>query len=79
MTMRWALSSRTSESVCRGDARLAPEKRDRLGRASRAKAEVLFDVNTVVEQYRRILEMAAERRRLPVGHRPQEGPDANHV
>ncbi len=52
-------------------ARLAPEERDRMGRASRAKAEVLFDVNTEVERCLRILEAAAARKALEIEHWPE--------
>jgi glycosyltransferase involved in cell wall biosynthesis len=56
-------------------AMLAPEDRARLGRASRARAELLFDVNTVVEHYLRILEAAAARKALKIEHWPEEVPD----
>lgn len=56
-------------------AKLTPEDRDRMGRASRAKAEVLFDVNTVVEHYLRILEAAAGRNTLEIEHWPEAVPD----
>lgn len=56
-------------------ARLTPEDRVRLGRASRARAEKLFDVNTVVAHYLRILAAAAERKILKVEHWPEAVPD----
>jgi glycosyltransferase involved in cell wall biosynthesis len=57
-------------------AALTPEDRARLGRSSRARAEVLFDVNTVAEHYLRILEAAAARRPLKIEHWPDEVPEA---
>jgi glycosyltransferase involved in cell wall biosynthesis len=60
-------------------AKLATEARDRMGMASRTRADVLFDVNTVVGHYLRVLEAAAERKKLSVEHWPQEVPHANHV
>lgn len=57
-----------------GFAGLAPEERSRMGKSSRARAEKLFDVNTVVEHYLRILKAAASRKRVAVEHWPQEVP-----
>jgi glycosyltransferase involved in cell wall biosynthesis len=53
-------------------ARLAPEERSRMGRASRARAEELFDVDTVVGHYLSILSAAAEQRVVTVEHWPQK-------
>jgi hypothetical protein len=72
----------TAESLRRSDtggAGLAPEERNRMDRASRARAEVLFDVNTVVKHYLRILEAAAARKRVAVEHWPQEVPADIHA
>ena len=55
-------------------AELDPEDRHRMGKASRARAEVLFDVNTVVEHYLRILEAAAARKALKIEHWPETVP-----
>ena len=56
-------------------AGLTPEDRDRMGRASRAKAEVLFDVNAVAGRCLRVLEAAAARKALKIAHWPEEIPD----
>jgi glycosyltransferase involved in cell wall biosynthesis len=56
-------------------AALLPEERDRMGRASRNKAEVLFDVNVIVERYLRVLEAAAQRKPLEIEHWPDEVPE----
>ena len=55
-------------------ARLSREERTGMGRASRARAEVLFDVNTVVERYLCVLEAAASRKALRVEHWPEATP-----
>jgi glycosyltransferase involved in cell wall biosynthesis len=60
-------------------AELAPEERDRMGKLSRARAEVLFDVNTVVKYYLRMLEAAAARKKVAVEHWPQEVTADIHV
>jgi glycosyltransferase involved in cell wall biosynthesis len=60
-------------------AQLAPEDRNRMGRASRTRAEVLFDVNTVVVQYERVLKAAAERKTLSVEHWPRGVPADDHA
>jgi len=57
-------------------ANLPSEERDRMGRASRAKAEVLFDVHTVVEHYLRMLEAAAARKACKMEHWPGALPGA---
>lgn len=57
-------------------AGLTPEERDRMGRAGRERAEVLFDPNTVVERYLRILEAAAARETITPQHWPEFSPDA---
>ena len=57
-------------------AGLSPEEKVRLGRASRARAEELFDVNTVVARYLRVLAAAAERQIIPLEHWPTEIPSA---
>lgn len=65
------------ESIADAIARfvkLTPEERDRMGRASRAKAEVLFDMNTVVEYYLRVMEAAAARKPLEIEHWPEAVP-----
>jgi glycosyltransferase involved in cell wall biosynthesis len=54
---------------------LSFEERTRMGRASRAKAEALFDVNTVAEHYLGILEAAAEHQVILPEHWPNEIPD----
>jgi glycosyltransferase involved in cell wall biosynthesis len=59
-------------------ARLAPEDRSRMGRASRARAEMLFDVDTVVRHYLRVLQAAAAREHLEIEHWPQEVPSDIH-
>jgi glycosyltransferase involved in cell wall biosynthesis len=59
-------------------ARLAPKDRSRMGRAGRARAEMLFDVDTVVSHYLRVLEAAAAREHLAVEHWPQEVPTDIH-
>ena len=56
-------------------ARLTSADRDRMGRASRARAEELFDVNTVAERYLRVLEAAAERKALKIEHWPEQVPE----
>jgi glycosyltransferase involved in cell wall biosynthesis len=56
-------------------AKLSREERTSMGRASRVRAEVLFDVNTVVEHYLRVLEAAAERKAIRIEHWPEEVPD----
>jgi glycosyltransferase involved in cell wall biosynthesis len=56
-------------------ARLSREERTGMGVASRARAEVLFDVNTVVERYLRVLEAAASRKALRVEHWPEATPN----
>jgi glycosyltransferase involved in cell wall biosynthesis len=55
-------------------AELPVAERERMGNASRARAEKLFDVNTVVEHYLRVLSAAAERRKLSIEHWPREVP-----
>jgi glycosyltransferase involved in cell wall biosynthesis len=55
--------------------RLTPEERSHMGKASRARAEVLFDVKTVAGRYLRILEAAAERKRLKIEHWPKQVPE----
>jgi glycosyltransferase involved in cell wall biosynthesis len=52
-------------------AKLSPEERTRMGRASRAKAEVLFDVSVVADRYLRVLRAAASRKVLQVAHWPE--------
>jgi glycosyltransferase involved in cell wall biosynthesis len=51
---------------------LAPEERVRMGKASRTRGVMLFDVNTVVEHYLCILKAAAARTALKVEHWPEE-------
>ena len=55
-------------------AELPAAKREGMGNASRARADKLFDVNTVVEHYLRVLQAAAERRKLSIEHWPREVP-----
>jgi glycosyltransferase involved in cell wall biosynthesis len=55
-------------------AGLAAAERTRMGRASRAKAEVLFDVDIVVDHYLRVLKATAERELLKIAHWPPEPP-----
>jgi glycosyltransferase involved in cell wall biosynthesis len=56
-------------------ARLTSDEKDRMGRASRAKAEVLFDVGTVADRYLRVLEAAAARKDVRIENWPEEVPD----
>jgi len=56
-------------------ARLTTEDRARLGKASRTRAAELFDVNTVVARYLRVLTAAAARKALKIEHWPEEVPD----
>jgi glycosyltransferase involved in cell wall biosynthesis len=56
--------------------RLTSADRDRMGNASRARAEKLFDVNTIVDRYLCILEAAAQDETTTLEHWPKEIPDA---
>jgi glycosyltransferase involved in cell wall biosynthesis len=56
-------------------ASLASEERGRMGKASRAKAEMLFDVGTVADRYLSVLEAAVARKALKIEHWPKEVPD----
>jgi glycosyltransferase involved in cell wall biosynthesis len=56
-------------------ARLTHEERTAMGNASRSKAEVLFNVNTIVEHYLRVLEAAAARKAIKVENWPEEVPE----
>jgi hypothetical protein len=67
------------ESVANAISRftaLSPEEKTRMGRAGRAKAEVLFDLGTVADHYLRVLEVAAVGKVLRVEHWPEAVPDA---
>jgi glycosyltransferase involved in cell wall biosynthesis len=55
-------------------AELPAAKREGMGNASRARADKLFDVNSVVEHYLRVLQAAVERRKLSIEHWPREVP-----
>ena len=57
-------------------ARLTSDEKDRMGRASRAKAEVLFDVGSVADRYLRVLEAAAARKDVRIENWPEEVPDS---
>ena len=54
---------------------LTPEERSRMGTASRRMAETLFDIETIVDRYLRVLQAAAENRRIPLEHWPGAVPD----
>jgi glycosyltransferase involved in cell wall biosynthesis len=59
-------------------ARLGFDERLRMGMASRARAEVLFDIDTVVSHYLRVLDAAAARAHLEIEHWPGEVPSDIH-
>jgi glycosyltransferase involved in cell wall biosynthesis len=65
--------SSIADAICRF-SKLSHDERNRSGKASRAKAELLFDVNTVVEHYLCILKAAAARKVLKIEHWPEEVP-----
>jgi len=67
-----------ADAICRF-AMLSPEERIRMGRASRVRAQTLFDVNVVAGRYLQILEAAAERKRLPIVHWPEAVPPDIHA
>jgi glycosyltransferase involved in cell wall biosynthesis len=71
-------SSSIADAIARF-AKLTSDERNHLGRASRARAEVLFDMNTVVEHYLRILEASAARKMLSVEHWPRDVPADDHA
>ena len=70
---------RSQDSIADAIARFADltsEERTRMGAAGRAKAEVLFDVNTVADRYLRVLEAAAAGQPLEIEHWPSRVPEA---
>jgi glycosyltransferase involved in cell wall biosynthesis len=56
-------------------AKLTSEERDRMGRESRARAEILFDVGEVADRYLSVLEAAAGRKAIQTEHWPEEVPN----
>lgn len=58
-------------------AELTPEERGKMGKASRTKAEVLFDAGTVAERYLRLLEAAAAHEHVRIDHWPRVDPSAS--
>jgi len=67
----------SSESIADAVAKFAGlvfEARVSMGRASRARAEVLFDMDTVAERYLHILEAASAREVIKIEHWPEEVP-----
>ena len=62
------------ESIADAIARfagLAAADRDRMGKASRARAEALFNADIVTDRYLRVLEAAATRQHLEIEHWPR--------
>ncbi len=51
-------------------AMLSPDERNRMGEASRGKAETLFDAARIADHYLRVLEAAAKREPPSMGHWP---------
>ena len=58
---------------------LSLEERNHMGRASRIRAVELFDADTVVNRYLRILWAAAARQSLKIEHWPEVVPDCSDV
>jgi glycosyltransferase involved in cell wall biosynthesis len=62
-------------SAIRRFAEPSREERVRMGRASRCRAEALFNTDMVADRYLRILKAAAARKPLKIEHWPDEMPD----
>jgi glycosyltransferase involved in cell wall biosynthesis len=69
------LSPRAIADAIARFAKLSCEERTDMGKASRAKAEMLLDVSIVADRYLRVLEAAAGRDAIRMEHWPAAVPD----